>query len=39
MFTPFLGWDALAVHDIEQALMETPLRLHMQRGVSVSGRH
>jgi len=34
-----LGGNAIAVHDIEQALMGTSLGMDMQRGVSVHGGH
>ncbi|MGF1497107.1 MAG: TIGR00300 family protein [Elainellaceae cyanobacterium] len=34
-----LGGNAIAVHDIEQALMGTSLGMDMQRGVSVRGGH
>ncbi|MEO0457635.1 MAG: TIGR00300 family protein [Cyanobacteria bacterium P01_A01_bin.114] len=34
-----LGGNAIAVHDIEQALMGTSLGVDMQRGVSVQGGH
>lgn len=34
-----LGGNAIAVHDIEQALMGTSLGVDMQRGVPVSGGH
>jgi lysine-ketoglutarate reductase/saccharopine dehydrogenase-like protein (TIGR00300 family) len=34
-----LGGNAIAVHDIEQALMGTSLGVDMQRGVSVRGGH
>lgn len=34
-----LGGNAIAVHDIEQALMGTSLGIDMQRGVSVRGGH
>jgi lysine-ketoglutarate reductase/saccharopine dehydrogenase-like protein (TIGR00300 family) len=34
-----LGGNAIAVHDIEQALMGTSLGMDMQRGISVRGGH
>jgi lysine-ketoglutarate reductase/saccharopine dehydrogenase-like protein (TIGR00300 family) len=34
-----LGGNAIAVHDIEQAMMGTSLGVDMQRGVPVSGGH
>jgi lysine-ketoglutarate reductase/saccharopine dehydrogenase-like protein (TIGR00300 family) len=34
-----LGGNAIAVHDIEQAVLGTSLGMDMQRGVSVSGGH
>lgn len=34
-----LGGNAIAVHDIEQAMMGTSLGVDMQRGVSVRGGH
>jgi lysine-ketoglutarate reductase/saccharopine dehydrogenase-like protein (TIGR00300 family) len=34
-----LGGNAIAVHDIEQAMMGTSLGVDMQRGVSVHGGH
>jgi lysine-ketoglutarate reductase/saccharopine dehydrogenase-like protein (TIGR00300 family) len=34
-----LGGNAIAVHDIEQAMMGTSLGIDMKRGVSVSGGH
>ncbi|MEM9903738.1 MAG: TIGR00300 family protein [Cyanobacteria bacterium P01_D01_bin.44] len=34
-----LGGNAIAVHDIEQALMGTSLGVDMQRGISVQGGH
>jgi lysine-ketoglutarate reductase/saccharopine dehydrogenase-like protein (TIGR00300 family) len=34
-----LGGNAIAVHDIEQAMMGTSLGMDMQRGVSVRGGH
>jgi lysine-ketoglutarate reductase/saccharopine dehydrogenase-like protein (TIGR00300 family) len=34
-----LGGNAIAVHDIEQALMGTSLGMDMQRGISVHGGH
>jgi lysine-ketoglutarate reductase/saccharopine dehydrogenase-like protein (TIGR00300 family) len=34
-----LGGNAIAVHDIEQALLGTSLGMDMQRGVSVRGGH
>jgi lysine-ketoglutarate reductase/saccharopine dehydrogenase-like protein (TIGR00300 family) len=34
-----LGGNAIAVHDIEQAMMGTSLGMDMKRGVSVSGGH
>ncbi len=38
-FHVLLGGNAIAVHDIEQALMGTSLGVDMQRGVPVSGGH
>jgi len=34
-----LGGNAIAVHDIEQAMMGTSLGVDMQRGISVQGGH
>lgn len=34
-----LGGNAIAVHDIEQAVLGTSLGMDMQRGISVSGGH